>query len=233
MKPFLVLFFGLSSLIALQPSAHAKAHCYCRLQSQSTTVYNFGEIASYNTQIGHDSNCAAQCNDRASHYFGSNQASACAASHGGTVVAFYAVGSKSYQSGKNYACPQTGATATKGSITFGPYQVDRQLFLNEEWINFFSPPAVVTLPPPAAYATFKLNDVLPAHVKPWTYTAKLYRDNVLVEELSKTSSAVSVGNVWVVFTSQPANTVHGHVWKVEWHYFAPGFNNGSTQFRIN
>lgn len=232
MKPIHGLVLGISLVLGAQQAAYAKAHCYCRLQSQSTTI-NFGEIASYNTQIGHDSNCAALCNDRASHHFGSNQASVCAASHGSTLVAFYAVGSKSYQSGRNFACPQTGASATKGSITFDRYQIDRKLTLNETEINFNTPPPFVTLPPQAEFATFKFNDVLPAHVKPWTYTAKLYRDNVLVEEISKPSTAVSIGNVWVVFTSQPAKTVRGHVWKVEWHYFAPGFSNGSAQFQIN
>jgi hypothetical protein len=226
---FVRVFSCLAVGLLLHAPAYAKAHCFCKLQSLSTIVTNFGEIATYNTQSGHDGNCSALCNDRAKHYVESNRTSACNTSHGGTLVAFYAVGTKSYQSGENYACPQTGASVTPGSIAFGPHEVDRMIKLNGKAYDTLA--RNMTLPPQDKYGTFEFSDRLPSHLKEWTYSAKLYRDNVLMQELSATSHRGD-WDVIVTFTSQPAGAVHHHTWKIAWYYFAPGANNGSAEFWV-
>jgi hypothetical protein len=232
-RPAVIAFVcGILCAAAFPPAAQAKAHCFCKLQSLSTTIANFGQIGTYGTQSGHDVDCRSLCDSRSGSYMNSSRASACSASHGGTIAAFYAVGTRAYQSGNNYTCPQTGGSAAQGSIGFDMYSVSRSVSINSRQIDLSKPLQVVTLQPQEAFANFELWDNLAYHNQAWTYSAKLYRDNVLVQELTKKSPPLSVGNVRVLFTGQPAQAVHGQVWKVEWYNFAPNSSNGSIEFKI-
>src|ERR1044072_9491428 len=124
----LLLTLLAAGLLLPAPHAEAKAHCYCKMMSLSTTISDFGALRSYGTQAGHDTDCRKLCDNRSSSWWSSNQASACSASHGGTVVAFYAAGTRSYQGGNNYTCP--GAHAPEGRMEFGGYAVNRKITIN-------------------------------------------------------------------------------------------------------
>jgi hypothetical protein len=234
-KPsIVVLFLSITvSVLSLAPEAQARVHCFCKMQSLSTTIADFGEQGSYGTQFGHDVECRRLCDSRSGSYWASNQAAACLVSHGGTMVAFYAVGTRSYQAGNNYTCPASDTTAAEGSIVFHDYDVSRKLTMNghEVMASGFSQ---VILAAKDTVANFYFQDGLPPHLKAFTYSVKLYRDNLLVQELSKSSPPVALagGDVMVWFTGQPAKSVHGHTWKVEWYWFGPNARNGSSQFKI-
>ena len=50
------------SICCLPSLANAKAHCFCKLGPPSAPIKDFGQIATYNTQNGHDSSCSSLCN---------------------------------------------------------------------------------------------------------------------------------------------------------------------------
>jgi hypothetical protein len=163
----------------------------------------------------------------------SNYTSACNAANGATIVTYSAVGTKPYKTGKTYTCPQTNPGATPGSIVFNGAQLitQRAVYVND--LSVYPIPWIFTIPvKTTAFTTFKLDDRLNLHVQKWTYDATLYRDNVLVEQLSGKSPAPYSGDVMVKFTAQPDSFVHGHTWKVQWHYSGGQFTNGSTSFYI-
>jgi hypothetical protein len=217
-------------------TAAAGAHCFCKLGPVSSPIHDFGEIASYNFQNGHDAGCKALCNDRSNHYMAANQASACNAVHGAAIVVNFAVGTKSYQGGQTYTCPHTSSTPTPGGIIFYTTPAaGRSLDVNGVSINLNNPPQQnVSIQNSGAFVTFTLNDFVQPHVQPWTYEAKLYRDKGLVENISKKAPGYirGSGSVLVTFTGQPNSFVHGHDWKIEWHYFGQSFTNGSVSFHI-
>lgn len=223
------------TLVAMIPAmAMARAHCHCKLESLGRTIKDFGDIGSYGTQQGHDADCRRLCDGAASGYMNAtNRASACVASGGNTVVAVYAVGTRSYQSGDNWTCDVGGATAINGSIEVLPGGVSRRQFkLNSVELHARGINAAATLPSGDKFANFEFIDDVPSHLQAWTYTARLYRDGALVQQFSERVRAGIVQHVRVRFSSQPAAAVHGHTWKIEWNYAAPGSDNGSQQYKI-
>jgi hypothetical protein len=220
----------------LPSAAWANAHCFCKLGPAGSPIKDFGQIATYNTQIGHDSDCSNACIDAADSYMNDagNRVSACTKAHGTSIVTYSAVGTRSYQAGKTYTCPQTNPSASPGSIKFLPSsQYHRSLEVNGVGVNINGlSGSNVTVPINTAFTTFKLTDYLTGHVQAWTYEGTLYRDNAVVEKFSGKSSVASSQNVFVVFTGQPNSSVHGHTWKVEWHYFGSNFSNGSVTFFV-
>ncbi len=122
---------------------------------------------------------------------------------------------------------------TPGSIVFTTAPIySRAVYVNGIGVNPYAPPWSLTVPLQTPFTTFRLDDLLSFHMQQWTYDATLYRDNVLVEQFSKKSPVASSGGVQVFFTGQPNSSVHGHNWKVQWHYSGGGFTNGSVSFYI-
>ena len=224
------------AICCLPGAAHAKAHCFCKLGPPASPIKNFGEITSYNTQNGHDSSCSNLCNATINSYMNDsgNRASACSIANGTTIVAYSAVGTKPYRAGMTYTCPTTNSGPAAGSIKFVPLfpSAARRLFVNDVEVNTFGQIFPVKVPIQTAYTTFKLEDKLEFHAQRWTYDATLYRDNVWVERLSGKSDPASKQTVVVYFTGQPNSAVHGHTWKVEWHYNGNQFSNGSVSFFV-
>lgn len=219
--------------VAGAQAAAASAHCFCKLGPLSSPIQNFGEIAQYGTQIGHDADCRSRCDGRASQYMAGNQTAACTASHGAPIVAFSAVGTKSYQGSRTFTCPQSNSGPIPGRVVFGTIPATiRTLSVNGTGVDLRLSQQSVTVQNQGPYTLFELDDHLSFHVQGWTYNAKLYRDNVLVEELAQKSPPAFVGGVLVDFTGQPNNLVHGHDWRVEWHYFGSGFTDGSVTFHV-
>ena len=203
-----------------------------RLHQSKTSV----KFQSYNTQNGHDSSCSNLCDATINSYMNnsSNRASACSIANGTTIVAYAAVGTKPYRAGMTYTCPTTNSGPMAGSIRFPPLlpSAVRKILVNDVGVDPLGQMLPVKVPTQTAYTTFKLEDKLGFHVQRWTYDATLYRDNVLVERLSGKSPGASANSVTVTFTGQPNNAVHGHTWKVEWHYNGKNFDNGSVSFFI-
>jgi hypothetical protein len=232
-KALLVVAFA---ICCLPSTAHAKAHCFCKLGPPASPIKDFGEIQSYNTQNGHDSSCSNLCDATTKSYMNDsgNRASACSITNGTTIVAYSAVGTKPYRAGMTYTCPTTNSGPAAGSIHFPPSLpgTARRVWVNDEGVDPFGQILPVKVPTQTAYTTFKLEDKLEFHVQKWTYDATLYRDNVLVERLSGKSPPASANSVAVTFTGQPNSAVHGHTWKVAWHYNGKNFDNGSVSFFI-
>src|SRR5437763_1294138 len=137
-------FLALMSLVAISSSAYAAgAHCYCKLGPLGAPIQNFGEIAHYGTQIGHDGACRDACNTKADAFMRSaaNRAAACNATHGGSVVAYYAVGTNSYKAGATYNCPPSGTTPNPGNIVFPGYPSEHVIVVDGVVFNMFAPPA--------------------------------------------------------------------------------------------
>lgn len=219
--------------------AQAKAHCFCKLGPVGAPFHDFGEVDTYATQIGRDEICRKTCNDQVSSYMSdpARKATVCAAAKGGNVVSYSAVGTRSYIAGNSLACPaSTGGAA--GSLVFNtiPGVTSPWIRINGVDVNRFAPPQsiqVVNVPISGAHTLFEMNDFLQLHAQSWTYDATLYRDGVKIERFSKKSPVGYHGNVMVRFTAQPNSFVHGHDWKVEWHYAGRADNlNGSVRFRI-
>jgi len=116
--PFRIAIACLVASVVAGPSARARSHCYCKMQSPSGAVADFGSLGSYGTQQGHDEDCRKLCDGRASDYWKNNQSAACTASKGATLVANYAVGTRGYQAGNNYTCPLSGTSAVDGFLSF-------------------------------------------------------------------------------------------------------------------
>lgn len=223
-------------LCCLPAAAYSNAHCFCKLGPPGSPIKDFGQIKAYATQIGHDSDCSSACIDAADTYMNDagNRVSACNKAHGTSIVTYSAVGTKPYQGGKTYTCPQSNTTPSPGSIKFSPaFQYTRTLEVNGVGVNLFAPSgSQVIVPIQTPFTTFKLVDYVTFHVQAWTYEATLYRDNVLVEKFSGKSAPASSQTIAVYFSGQPNSAVHGHTWKVEWHYFGNNFSNGSVTFLI-
>ena len=224
------------SICCLPGAAYANAHCFCKLGPPNAPIKDFGQIATYNTQYGHDSSCSSLCSATIKSYMNDpgNNASACSHANGVSIVTYSAVGTRAYQAGTTYTCPQTNHGPAPGSITFPPPLPDttRLIYVNDAVVNPFTSPPNLTVPVKTPFTSFKLQDFLKWHAQQWTYDGTLYRDNVLVERLSGKSPPASSVSVVVYFTGQPNNSVHGHTWKVEWHYNGNQFSNGSFSFFI-
>jgi hypothetical protein len=138
-----------------------------------------------------------------------------------------------YSAGSSLTCPaSTGGTP--GKILFGtiPGVISRSVTVNLATVNLYGQSQTVNVPIKGAFTSFVLNDNLSMHMQAWTYDAILYRDGVKIEAFSKKSPVAFQGSVYVQFTDQPNSFVHGHDWKVEWHYAGPNFQNGSVTFHV-
>lgn len=114
---FIRIAIAVFVLLGCVEGAVAKAHCHCKIAAWQASpvsivtgvVHDFGDIASWNTQIGHDNACQALCASKSSEYFNnlgsSGQASLCA---GSSRYSYYAVGSKDYRGGGELPCPAVG-----------------------------------------------------------------------------------------------------------------------------
>jgi hypothetical protein len=230
-------YLGSLLIIACSASApaYAGAHCFCKLGPLSAPVHNFGEIEHWATQ-NHDGACRDSCNTKTDAYMrnANNRAAACNALHNASVVAYYAVGTKSYQAGGTYNCPRTGPTPTPGTLVFRGKTYSHYIQVNNGLlINPWAPPILpVQVQNATAFVKFTLHDSLSGHAQSWTYDAYLYRDNALVEQLTGKSGPFYSGDVVAAFTGQPNSFVHGHDWKIAWHYAAPQSTNGSASFHI-
>lgn len=218
--------------------AHAKAHCFCKLGPVGSPFHDFGQIATYNTQIGRDKVCQDACNAKGAAYMAvpANQATVCAAANGGNVVTYSAVGTRPYIAGNSITCPSS-AGGTPGKIVFGtppPLGVfGVYIAVNNVKVDLFNAGQTLQVPIQGNFTEFVLHDDLGWHKQQWTYDALLYRDGVKVEAFAKKSPPFFKGHVYVRFTDQPNSFVHGHTWKVEYHYAGrPQYQNGSATFHI-
>jgi hypothetical protein len=110
----------------------------------------------------------------------------CNASNGVSIVVYWAVGTRAYQAGTTYTCPQTNPAPTHGWIVFGTTSTTaRDIYVNNVYVDLQNPPTNLTVPLTTPFTTFKLDDILKWHAQAWTYDGTLYRDNVLVEQFSK------------------------------------------------
>lgn len=85
------------------------------------------------------------------------------------------------------------------------------------------------LPITPQFTTFVLVVPLGFHWQSWTFTAKLYRDNTLVDTLSGKSPWGSSYDAVATFAQQPNAFVHGHVWKIVWAFRN---KNGTSSYSI-
>ena len=232
--PCIVLAFACLSVEV----AHAKAHCFCKLGPVGSPFHDFGQIATFNTQIGRDKVCRDACNNKGADYMAvpANQAAVCAAAMGGNVVTYSAVGTGPYSAGNSITCPSS-AGGLPGKIVFGtppPLGVFGVFIaVNNIKVDLLNPSQTLQVPIKGNFTSFELHEDLALHNQQWTYDAILYRDGVKVEALAKKSPLFFVGHVYVQFTDQPNSFVHGHTWKVEYHYAGrPRSQNGSATFHI-
>jgi hypothetical protein len=160
-----------------------------------------------------------------------NRAAACNATHGASVVAYSAVGTKAYAAGGTYNCPQSNPTPKPGGVGFPSHDGGKTPIVR---VNGVDVDQLSPLPGKALsgtpFTTFMLRDKLTYHTQRWTFTARLYRDNVFVEELTGKSSAASATDVEVTFTEQPNSFALGHTWKVTTHYEGSGYADVSKSF---
>lgn len=221
-------------LACLPVTSQAKAHCFCKLGPSGSPYHDFGQIKTYGTQIGHDADCQSTCNNAVNSYLSNaaSKAAVCAAANGASVVSYSAVGTRAYIAGNTKTCPSS-AGGFPGSITFGAFPSSiRSITVNNVGINPNAPASQTIVPINTPFTTFIFTDMLQLHMQRWTYSATLYRDGVKIEQFSKKSPTAYQGGVNVQFTGQPNSFVHGHNWKIEWHYAGPNFQNGSTTFYI-
>ena len=215
-------------------AAHARAHCFCKLGPIGAPYHDFGEIDSYSTQIGHDSACHNTCSSTVSSYLSNaaNKTAMCAAANGGSLIASSAVGTRPYTTASTTTCP-AGPGGPAGFISFAPWITARTITVNGTGVNPYAPPPSVPISGNnTSFTIFEFTDTLHFHVQQWTYDLRLYRDGALVEQLSKKSPPASGVGVSARFTGQSNAFVHGHTWKIEWHYAGPNFQNGSATFYI-
>lgn len=231
----IILFCALTLVLAAPSTAYANAHCWCRLGPISSPYKDFGSVATYNTQIGHDTGCKSTCSATASGWMAtpSNQATVCQAANFGSLAASSSVGSRPWLSAWTSTCPASG-TPLGGSLIFWNAGFTQKTFrINNvsQTLNNGTPQNTPIVSTPA-FTTFFFVNPLNYHTQSWTYTVNLYRDNVLVETLTRMSPAISQLNAVANFTQQPNAFVHGRVWKVTWTYAGPNQANGSTSYMI-
>lgn len=235
MRRWQVLLFAIIGSVLYVPVLSAAASCFCKAGPLSKPVRDFGRIARYRSQIGNTADCRQKCATRAKEYFkvAANLSDACAATGGGAFSAYSAVGTRPYKVAASFSCPPTKVEPLGGSINFGmpTGAVRRRIRVNGEDVEA-SCSSPVKFVKDGDFTTFVMDDYLQYHIQSWTYTAKLFRDGVLVDQLSRKSPPVFNGTVLVVFTSQPNSIVRGHRWTVEWRYAGPRFTNGSCSFYI-
>ena len=231
----MILLCTVTIVLAAPSTAYAAANCWCRLGPVSSPYKDFGSVATYNTQIGHDSGCKSTCSTTVGGWMGNptNQATVCQAANFGSLAASSSVGTRPWQSAWTSTCPAAN-TPLGGLLTFW-----NAGFTNKEMrINNVSVPLNAGAPQNTPisntplFSTFYFVNPLNFHAQSWTYTVQLFRDNVLVETLTRKSPAVSKLNAEARFTQQPNAFVHGHVWKIVWTYAGPNQANGSTSYMI-
>ncbi|HEY2321700.1 MAG TPA: hypothetical protein VGJ82_02445 [Thermoanaerobaculia bacterium] len=237
MRPAKILPMLTLTLTVVVNTYAGGAHCYCKLGPLGSPIHNFGEIEHWSTQIGHDGACRDSCNKKADAFMrdANNRAAACNATHGGTVVSYYAVGTKAYQAGASYNCPQSSPTPTPGSIGFNAPSgsfANVAVYINGTNVDQIQPISGGGIQNNGPFTTFTAHDLLHLHMQSWTFSARLYRDNALVEELVGKSPTISTQQVAITFTGQPNAFVHGHTWKVVTHYAGPGYGDRTKAFFV-
>jgi len=231
---FKAILLCIVALALVAPSAaYANAHCWCRLGPTSSPYKDFGAIATYGTQIGHDSGCSSLCSQAASGYMASNQSAVCQAANFGSVAAYSCVGTRPWTTAWTQTCPAAN-TPLGGFLTFyNAGFTSKTVRINNTDIPLNSNAQQYTqITSTPLFTTFFFANPLNYHTQSWTYTAQLYRDNQLVETLTRKSPAVSALNAVATFTQQPNGFVHGHVWKIVWTYAGPNQPNGATSYTI-
>lgn len=230
-------------MFLLSAKAYGSAHCFCKLGDPSHPIHDFGTVGEWGTQIGHDSACRDACAMKTDQFMriAANHAAACTAAHGASVTMFYAVGTKSYQSGGTYNCSQGGGGAAQGSIGF-PNASDfvgvmPHVIVNDTDQANLPPGMPFNLPANAPFMTVRFVDKLGGyyHLQRWSVTARLYRDGVLIETLSALSPANGGKDlgVEVTFTQQPRNFARNHTWTITTHYAGPGHGDRSNSFKVS
>jgi hypothetical protein len=227
------VYLVLITLIATITPAFADTHCFCKLGPVDSPIHDFGQVAGWTTKYGHDKACKDACNIHTDEFMrnAGNRAAACARMNGAPVVNYYAIGTGAYTAGGTYNCPQTGPTPTPGIVTFPGGSQSHQLIIDGTQYNWYQVPPTVTVSHTKQFITFEFYDGLTFHVQQWTYYARLYRNNSIVEELRGITHGG--GNVYVRFTEQPNSFVRGQTWKIVTHYGGPGYTDLSTSFFVN
>ncbi len=232
----MMLWCAVTFAVAVLPSAaYAKASCWCRLGPTSSPYKDFGAIASFGGQTGHDSICHDLCSQTVASWMGnaSNYNNVCQAAHWGSIAAYSCVGTRPWSTAWTMTCHSTTLPAA-GSLSFiQPLYPDAAIRINNALVavnNNTQQHTQITSTP--LFTTFELIDNLSYHTQQWTYTAQLYRDNVLVEVLTKKSPFGSSLTADAKFTQQPNAFVHGHTWKIAWTYAGPKHASGASSYSI-
>lgn len=233
---FSQIFLCIVLTIFVPSAAYANAHCWCRLGPTGSPYKDFGAIATFSGQSGHDNYCSGLCQGKASQYMASNQAAVCQAANYGTVVASSCVGTHPWQTAWTQTCPSGNNPAPGGlnfdSITAHPGAIQKvEINGSNVGINANTQSSTI-IPATPKFTKFVFTNPINFHAQSWTYTVKLYRDNQLVETLSGKSPAVSQTIAVATFTEQPNNFVHGHGWKIDWAYAGPNQANGTTSYAV-
>jgi hypothetical protein len=226
------------AIAVLPSSAYARASCWCRLGSPSSPYKDFGALTTFGGQTGHDGLCRDLCSQTVTSFMAnpSNHSAICNAAHGGSLAAYSCVGTRPWTDAWSASC-SSASVPTPGVLTFENYnQKDITIKINDVFVlanNNTQPNTQIASTP--KFTTFFLADPLSWHVQSWTYTAQLYRDNVLVEVFSLKTPALTGGSGYAAvttFTQQPNTFVHGHVWKIAWTYAGPDHTNGASSYSI-
>jgi hypothetical protein len=222
--------------IAVLPSAaYANAHCWCRLGSPSSPYKDFGALATFGGQSGHDSFCHDLCSQTVTNYMAnqSNYNAICNAAHWGSLAAYSCVGTRPWSNAWTATCNSPNVPAP-GALSFYNYgATDLTIKINNVSVPVNNNTQQITqIASTPNFTTFFLVDPLHFHWQSWTFTAQLYRDNVLVEVFSKKSPWGSALNAVTIFTQQPNWFVYGHVWKIVWTYAGPNQPNGASSYFI-
>jgi hypothetical protein len=229
------LLCAMTLALAAPSAALAKASCWCRLGPVSSPYKDFGAIATWGGQSGHDSTCHDLCSQTVTGWMATaaNKSAVCQAANGGSLAAYSCVGTRPWGNAWTGLCPAGNTPAPGALAIYDAGYTSRTMKINNVMVpvNANTQPNTVIMNTPL-FTTFFFVDPLNFHVQSWTYTAKLYRDNVLVETLVRKSPTVSKFNAVATFTQQPNAFVHGHVWKIEWSYAGPNQANGATSYSI-
>jgi hypothetical protein len=222
-----------SAMVVLPSAAYAKASCWCRLGPTSSPYKDFGALATFGGQSGHDSLCHDLCSQTVTSWMAntSNYNTVCQAANWGSVAAYSSVGTRPWTTAWTATCHSPNSPAA-GYLTISNFTPSPSLTV--EINDVFIPvnnntQQTIQIASTPLFTTFVLVVPLSFHVQSWTFTAQLYRDNGLVETLSRKSPTVSSYYAVATFTQQPNTFVHGHVWKIVWTYHG---NNGVSSYSI-
>lgn len=232
-----VIYFMITAIVILFSSqnAFAKAHCYCVLGPSGSPFHNFGELSEYKTQLGHDNHCSGVCKGTANSWLNDpqNKAAMCTASGGGAFISYSKVGTRPYKQVSSYACASAANAGASGSIIFSnsPPLGNANSGVSANGKQFVSSGSTTGVFNGTSFVTFSHFQLISQHFASNTYTANLYRDNVLIDtQTAKTPCCQVKGTVArVTFAQQADAFVKGHTWKVMWVYQGKSPINGTIQ----